>query len=103
MYEDTLNYLKEEPRFRERMAKDRGIVNLLIKRYPSLETIDKKILVDMVKDYNSMDRYWRMILAERKDLRGTDYDTKEKVSQEYQIGLGYEGGYHQDMLKLKNI
>lgn len=103
MYEDTLNYLELEPRFRERMAKDRGIVNLLIKRYPTLEIIDKKILVDMVKDYNSMDRYWRMILAERKDLRGSDYVTKEKVSEEYQINLGYNPGYEQDMKQLKML
>jgi len=97
MKQEIENYLEEEPRFRERKNKDRGIVNLLIKHHPILETVPKEILIDMVKEYNSMDRYWRMITLEREDLRGNDYDTKEIVSQEKQIQLGYESNYYNNI------
>lgn len=91
MKDDIINYLRRESRFRERKNKDRGIVNLLIERYPSLETIDKKILVDVVRDFNSMDRLWRKILSEPENeyLRGKDYYDKIELSNQYQISLGY--------------
>ncbi len=85
----VLEYLESEARFRERKNKDRGLVNLLIKKYPVLEGIDKSIMVDMVQDYNSMDRCWRKILEERHDLRGSDYGMKDELEQEAQRQLGY--------------
>lgn len=95
LQDQVMQYLINEEKFRERVNKDRGIVNLLLKKYPTLEAVDKKILVDLVKDYNSMDRSWRLILADKENehLRGKDYYTKEIYSQQKQLGLGYEVGY----------
>jgi hypothetical protein len=95
LYDQVKSYLEREPRARERRNKDNGLVNVLIERYPALENIDKKILIDFVKDYDSANRYWRLILKEREDLRGKDYKDKEYLSQDFQSNLGYESGYNQ--------
>lgn len=82
---------------RERRNKDKAIVIALYERnlgYPKTP----QELVDFVKDYASADRYWRLILAEHKELRGQDYDTKAVVEQRFEIEqLGMEVGYHRDV------
>lgn len=93
------NYLKEEPRARERLHKDRALVNLLIKRFPAMKWIEKGTLIRFVKDYSSMDRAWRQILEEHEELRGVDYNQKEIVSQKKQLELGYLPGYDNDIKK----
>lgn len=95
MENQVLQYLKDEVRFRERCNKDRGIANLLIEKYHL--DIDKSRLIAVIQDANSMDRYWRKLTAENKDLRGKDYDTKKIVSQRKQMELGYEVGYNNDI------
>jgi hypothetical protein len=90
-----LDYLVNEPRFRERKNKDRGIVNLLMERYPALEKaitdkiISKELMSLIVQDYASMDRQWRKLLEEKPELRGTDYGNKEELEMEVQRKLGY--------------
>ncbi len=89
------NYLETEERFRERKNKDRGIVNLLMRRFPHLDkaikdgVLSKDQVIDLVQDYTSMDRAWRQTLEQQPELRGTDYDDKERLEQEKQIDLGY--------------
>lgn len=92
MKEKLLDYLKIQPLARERKNKDRACINLLVKSYPSLAEINPKILVSFVQDYGSMDRYWRQILLEQPELRGSDYDDKKILSQEKVLELGYEVG-----------
>lgn len=91
-------YLESEPLARERRSKDRAIVNILLKIHPDFNqrTVSKETLVEIFGNFASMDRYWRQLMEEREDLRGTDYETKEKVSQEKQIELGYTPNYHED-------
>ena len=86
------NYLETEPRFRERKNKTRGLVNLLIKRYPAIEGIPKQILEDVCADFASMDRSWRQTLEHYPHLRGSDYGDKEVLEQEKQVELGYQIG-----------
>lgn len=86
------DYLEREPKARERKNKDRALVNLLMKRYPALGAVDRTVLIDMVRDYNSMDRAWRQTLEQCSNLRGTDYDEKEKLEQAKIVDLGYEVG-----------
>ena len=74
----VIEYLKEEPLARERKNKDRAIVNLLLKHYQCLTPIRKEILIEVVRDYNAMDRYWRDTLANTPSLRGSDYEDKKK-------------------------
>lgn len=88
-------YLEREPRARERSAKDRALVNILLARYPGValgihwDFYSKEALIALVQDYNSMDRSWRKILEERPDLRGKDYDSKDELEKEAQRELGY--------------
>ena len=98
MNDRVLNYLKEEPRFRERKNKNRGIVNLLIRMHPSLgkavETgvLTKDTITTMLQEYATMDRHWRQHLEMNEDLRGSDYGEKEVLEQEKMLEMGYEPG-----------
>ena len=88
-------YLEEEPHFRERKNKDRGMVNLLMRRYPGLDKavkeglIGKDTVTAIFQDYASMDRYWRQTLGRNPHLRGTDYDDKDVYEHKKVTELGY--------------
>lgn len=88
-------YLVIQPKARERAGRTNGIVNVLLDYYPALRQFPKIDLIDFCKDYVSLERKWRMILKERPELRGKDYDDKEVLEQETQIELGYEPGYNE--------
>jgi len=87
MTKEVTDYLKSEPRFRERSAKWRGIADLLIKKYQL--DIDRKKLADIIADGSSADRAWRMALKENPDLRGRDYKDKDMLEEEKMRELGY--------------
>jgi hypothetical protein len=96
MIKDTvMEYLVAEPKFRERRNKDRGMVNLLMKKYHKLKEvidmglIDKETVINMIQDYASMDRAWRQALEKNPRLRGTDYDQKEELENKKMEELGY--------------
>ena len=101
MKEKVLQYLKAEPRFRNRTAKWRGIADILIETYHL--DLDRKVLADIIADGSSADRCWRDILKNDKSLRGEDYEDKEMLEQEAQMQLGYQPNYHNDIKKLKTI
>lgn len=89
------SYLEDDPKFRERRNKDRGIVNLLMKRYGSLMyaiekgVITKETVTAMVQDYATMDRACRQALEKYQSLRGKDYDEKDKLEVSAMKNLGY--------------
>lgn len=89
-------YLRSQPLFRERANKDRGLVNLLMKRYPMLrkviedKTLSKDTVISIVQDYSSMDRVWRQALERHEDLRGKDYDAKDDLEARKLDELGYQ-------------
>ena len=101
MYEEILQRLEADTTFRERKNKNECIAEILINKY-NINASPSRVKA-IIEDANSMDRYWRLILMEREDLRGTDYDTKKKVSQQKQIEFGYEVGYHENIKKLKTL
>ncbi len=89
---NLLNYLKTEPRARERKNKNRAIGNIITKKYLSNinpDRIEKGAIEDMVGEILSMDRQWRKILEENPDLRGSDYKDKDRLEEEKQLELGY--------------
>ena len=102
-------YLDEQPLFRERRNKDRGIVNILISRHYKLGevirtgVISKEFVTEMMQEYASMDRYWRLTLKGRPDLRGKDYEDKHVLEQDREIDLGYVPGHHADVRKLGTL
>lgn len=89
------SYLEEQPLFRERKNKDRGMVNLLMRRYGGLERaireglLTKETITAIVQDYASMDRAWRQALEKHPHLRGTDYDEKDHLESKKLEELGY--------------
>ncbi len=107
--ETVEEYLKSEPKFRERRNKDIGFVNLLARRYGTLgillkrEEIDHKTMVAIIQDAASMDRAWRQILEHDETLRGNDYGEKTKLEQETQLELGYTPGFEADIKKLETL
>lgn len=102
---DLLNYLKKEPRARERKNKNRAIANVILQPYLKGFGINgnKEIMADMVGEILSLDRKWRKILEENPDLRGTDYEQKDILEQQAQINLGYEPDYKNNVAKLKTL
>ena len=95
MKTEILNYLKEDARFRERKNKNKGISNLICKKYHIEIPKDKRD--DFITDILSADRNWRKALEANPSLRGSDYFDGERLSQEYQVKLGYESGYNQKL------
>lgn len=101
---ELIDYLKKEPRARERKNKNRAIGNVLKnKYYNNLMGIEQARMADIVSEVLTLDRQWRKILEENPDLRGTDYKEKVELAQKKQIELGYSPGYHQDVAKLKTL
>lgn len=89
---------------RERSNRGKFMGRALQKKYPyELEKVPLSRLVDILKDAISMDRRIRRIQELREDLRGTDYDEKERLEQEAQLDLEYAPGYEQDIKLHKKI
>lgn len=86
---ELIEYLKTEPRARERKNKNRAIGNLVFKKYGLETDIDKLLLSDVIGEILSLDRKWRKILEENPELRGSDYGEKEVLEVEKQRELGY--------------
>lgn len=101
MYNDILNKLESDIAFRERKNRMEIIAKMLIEKY-HINTEPSRVKA-IIEDANSMDRYWRLILMERKDLQGNDYDTKRIVEEKKELELGYEVGYNMDINKLKTL
>lgn len=89
------NYLKDNPRGRERRNKVRCISNVIQKYHPSVSDLPWEVMSDIVDEIIAYERYWRKILLENPELRGKDYETKRSVVQRKQIELGYESGYNE--------
>jgi len=98
-----MNMLETEPRARERRNKRRAVARIVQERYPVLKDIQIDTLVEAIDDADSLDRYWRLILSEREDLRGKDYNTKRIVEERKEIDLGYEPGYNQSRKQLEML
>lgn len=90
---------------RERRNRGRFIARLLQKKYPhELDNVPLSRIEEIVKDGISYDREIRDIQQNNEDLRGQDYDDKDKLSQEFQIKkLGKESGYHQSKKQLSTL
>ena len=89
MKDKILEYLENEPRFRERKNKNKGIANLINKKYKDI--IPENLRDSIIDDILSADRYWRWWLEDgkRPDLRGKDYNTKNVIMSKTENKLGY--------------
>lgn len=92
---EVMQYLIDTPLARERRNKSKAIANLLIKRNGL--TIDRELLMKLIVEAESINRYWRQTLQDYPTLRGRDYGDGKQLAQEKQISLGYEMGYNSDI------
>lgn len=95
MKNEILQYLKEDARFRERVNKNRGIANLIMKKYGIEIPRDKRD--DVVADILNADRNWRDILLNEVSLRGQDYESKQELEAKKREQLGYTVGFTQQI------
>lgn len=80
--------LEKQPRARERKYKNEAIAYLLKLKH-SLN-LDRKLLMEIVKEANTLDREWRKLLEENPKLRGSDYEEKNKLVDKKLKELGYK-------------
>ncbi len=94
---DLLTYLKQNPEARERKNKNKVVSKFIWDRHHRLEEteeggfeyIAQHNFSDIVADILTLDRNWRLILKNNKDLRGKDYNEKFHLEVEKQRELGY--------------
>lgn len=86
---ELIDYLKQEPRARERKNKNRAIGYIVRNKYDLVCIIDKEMMADMIGEILSLDRKWRKILEENPELRGTDYKDKDLLEEKKLQELGY--------------
>lgn len=100
-----INYLKIHIWARERKSKDVAILNLLAENDDYrmfMCDVKTDTLVNFVRDYTTLDRYWRKALQDDPTLRGTDWDEdKEKLEQLKMLELGYQP-MHREVSKKVN-
>lgn len=100
MKNEILEYLKSDARFRERKCKNKGIANLISKKYGIEIPKDKRD--DFIADILNADRNWRKALEENPELRGSDYAQKDILEQQKEISLGYGVAFTCDQKKLED-
>jgi hypothetical protein len=85
--QEMTEYLEKWPEARERKNKTKVIRNMLKRKY-SLDIPDE-LLMNIIKDSLSIDRYWRRATQLYPELRGSDYGRKAELEGEALIELEY--------------
>lgn len=89
IYQEIKDYCGREPKCRERSLHQRGMVNLLLKKYPELAIVEKEMLINFAKDFESYTRAWRLLLQDEPSMRGNDYNLKSALEVNKKVELGY--------------
>lgn len=115
MEQEILEKLKQNKNFRERKQKDKFLTILALRKFGAMShqfekgdtveivvthrhengdiktqvKLDREDFAKVVQLERSYDRAWRKVLEEREDLRGTDYQDKEKLENDKLVELGY--------------
>lgn len=87
---NVYDYLKKEPRARERRNKYKTITNLIQKRYKKAEKIDRAELVQWVFTAIKYDRDWRHVTQKHRNLQGKDYKEKARYTKKALLEYGYK-------------
>lgn len=98
--------LQNAPWSRERHFKNKALAKLLTmhKHWDGENSVFKlQEVADLLSDYNSADRYWRLLTERHPEFRGSDWDDKTILSQKKVLSLEYEVGYHKDIRQLELI
>ncbi len=93
-------WLTDFAKFRERKNKNKYIGALVLREHGIEMTHETKSKIgDIVGDILSADRAYRMVLEENPELRGSDYEDKNKLEQQWMLDNEYSVGYYKDIKK----
>lgn len=75
---DMEEFLRKVPNARERRKKDKAIAAILQKKHSALLDIPLEKLEIMMTEVLILDRCWRLLLKNKPELRGRDYEKEEE-------------------------
>lgn len=87
MNNEIKQLLEKYPKARERRFKNDALGWIIKEKYGLKIRTDR--MADIVGDVLNFDRSWRRCLEIFPELRGKDYNSKDKLEREYQKSLGY--------------
>lgn len=102
IYSQVKYLLENHPALRERRNRYKAIWELLHDKYQK-DMWGKETFLIVGPEILSITRIINKVQEEHKELRGSDYADGKILSQQTQVNLGYEPGYHQDMRKLETL
>jgi hypothetical protein len=115
MYEEVKNKLINFPEFRERKFRNKFLVVLAMRKtgfkqdakmtdgYINYELKCHDDFADFAIRFDSYRHTWGEVTRKEKELRGTDWEDGEILSQQKQLELGYMPSYESDIKKLENL
>ena len=86
--------IKLDPKFKKVKNIFDGVKLIIQKRHPHIKDKDN---IQMIKDIVMVDRLLRNARV------GEEPELKKQLSQEFQVEMGYEGGYLRDVKMLKQL
>ena len=89
VYQEVEMYLRKNEEARERKNKDKAILKMLCQKFPAINDVQPELMLVAMREYATYDRAWRKTTEEHEELRGDDYDQKEKLMNNKKEELGY--------------
>lgn len=95
VYEETLNYLENNPKYRERKYRGHLLANLALRavgignKWSRGEKLTVQELCDFAVKFDTYRHAWTDVTKAVPELRGEDYEDKEMLMEAKQLELGY--------------
>lgn len=109
MYELIKSKLESHPDFRERRFRGKYLAVLALRetgledRHRENRIIDLSEMANFAIKYASLEREWRKVTSEHKNLQGTDYNDKIALEQEKMTALEYQPMHEINKKELSNL
>lgn len=109
LFDEVKTKLENFPNFRERRFRGQYLAKLALRstglenRFEEKATLSLSEMSEFAIKYDSYRHAWGDVTRECKELRGTDYDEGEKLSQEKQLEMGYTPDYKGQINKLNTL
>ncbi len=86
----TKECLEKVPASRERKNRSKLVWWVLQRETNGFDSMNKELFCELFTKGESISRWARKLQEENPELRGTDYEEKERLEQEKQEELGYQ-------------
>jgi len=109
IHEETLHYLENNPKYRERKYRGNLLANLAMRaagignKWSQGEKLTVQELCDFAVKFDTYRHAWTDITKDVPSLQGSDYNDKESLMEAKQLELGYTPGHYKDVKTLKNL